>query len=111
MEIRRLTDLEQLMLLSVLQAGNDAYAGAVQRVLEERGERAMSLGSIYVTMTRLEERRMVTSIMSASTPERGGKAKRLYRVTPEGLLALRHSRSVLERMWEGVLLPQGGADV
>ena len=79
-------------------------------VLEERGEREMGLGSIYVTMTRLEERGMVASIMSASTPERGGKAKRLYRVTQEGLLALEHSRSVLERMWEGVLLPQGGAD-
>jgi len=111
MEIQRLTDLEQLLLLSVLQVGDDAYAGAVQKVLEQRGERTMSLGSIYVTMTRLEERGMLASTMSASTPERGGKAKRLYRVTPEGYATLRHSRRILERMWEGVLLPQGGTGV
>ena len=111
MEIQRLTDLEQLLLLSVLQAGDDAHAGAVQEVLEQRGERATSLGSIYVTMTRLEERGMVESTMGAPTPERGGKAKRLYRVTQDGVLALRHTRRIMERMWEGfpIPVPDGGA--
>jgi len=105
MEIQRLTDLEQLLLLSVVQAGDDAHAGAVQDVLGERGERSASLGSIYVTMTRLEERGMVESSMGPPTAERGGKAKRLYRVTRDGLLALHHSRLILDRMWEGVPRP------
>lgn len=109
MEIQRLTDLEQLLLLSIVQAGDDAHAGAVREVLEQRGERAASLGSIYVTMTRLEERGMVESIMGDPTPERGGKAKRLYRLTREGLLALHHSRRILERMWEGIPAPDGSA--
>lgn len=102
MEIQRLTDLEQLLLLSVVQAGDDAHAGSVQDVLKERGERAASLGSIYVTMTRLEERGLVESSMGSPTPERGGKAKRFYRVTEGGLLALHHSRRIMDRMWEGV---------
>lgn len=102
METKRLTDVEQLLLLGVLQAGDDAHAGAVQAVLEERGERRSTLGAIYVTMTRLEERGLVASVMGPSTPERGGKAKRLYRVTADGLSALRHSRRVLDRMWEGI---------
>jgi DNA-binding PadR family transcriptional regulator len=108
-EIQRLSDLEQLLLLSVLQAGEDVHAGAIQEVLEQRGERPASLGSIYVTMTRLEERGMVESTMGASTPERGGKAKRLYRVTQDGLLALHHTRRVMERMWEGLPAPDGRA--
>ncbi len=105
METQRLTDLEQLLLLSVVQAGDDAHAGAVQEVLAERGERSAALGSIYVTLTRLEERGMVTSTMGDPTPERGGKAKRLYRVTQDGLLALHRSRRILDRMWDGVPAP------
>lgn len=99
MENQRLTDLEQLLLLSVLHAGEDAHAGEVQSVLRERGERASSLGSLYVTMTRLEERGLLRSRMGEPTAERGGKAKRLYRVTGDGVSALRSSRRVMERMW------------
>jgi len=99
MEHPRLTDLEQLLLLSVLHAGEDAQAGSVKAVLEQRGSRPSSLGSIYTTMTRLEERGLVESRMGEPTPERGGKARRFYRVTAEGLTALRRSRRVMERMW------------
>jgi PadR family transcriptional regulator PadR len=109
MERQRLTDLEQLLLLAVLQAGDDAHAGAVQAVLDERGERKASLGSLYVTLTRLEERGLVRSIKGEPTAERGGKAKRLYEVTREGLVALHHSRRVLDRMWEGVADATAGA--
>lgn len=105
MEIQRLTDLEQLLLLSVAQAGDDAHAGSIREVLAERGERKTTLGSIYVTMTRLEERGLVESSKGAPSPERGGKAKRLYRVTQAGLLSLHHSRKILDRMWEGVPQP------
>ena len=109
MEVQRLTDLEQLLLLSVLQVGEDPHAGAVKEVLEERGERPSSLGSIYVTMTRLEERGMVESAMGDPTPERGGKAKRLYRVTEDGLEALRRSRRIMERMWDALPELEAGA--
>lgn len=109
MERQRLTDLEQLLLLAVLQAGEDAHAGAVKAVLEERGERKASLGSLYVTLTRLEERGLIASSMGEPMAERGGKAKRLYRVTPDGLGALHDSRRVLDRMWEGVPDAPAGA--
>jgi len=104
-EVQRLTDLEQLLLLSVVQAGDDAHATVIREILAERGERAASLGAIYVTMTRLEERGMVASSMGEPTAQRGGKAKRLYRVTADGLRALHYSRQIFERMWAGLPVP------
>lgn len=103
-----LTDLEQLLLLAVLRVGEGAYAAALREDLAEEADRPVSLGTIYVTMMRLEENGLVTSDMGQPTPERGGKAKRLYRVTESGRAALERTRAMMERMWSGV---EGGEAV
>jgi PadR family transcriptional regulator PadR len=99
---QHLTDLEQLLLLATLRVGEGAYAAALLDDLAGTADRSVSLGTIYVTMVRLEERGLVTSELGEPTSQRGGKAKRLYRVTAEGRDALERTRRVLERMWEGV---------
>ena len=101
-----LTDLEQLLLLAVLRMGDDAYGAALQLDLDERAERRVSLGSIHVTLGRLEERGLVGSAKAEPTGRRGGKARRIYAVTPAGREALERGREILERMWSGV--PVGG---
>lgn len=98
-----LTDLEQLLLLAVLRLQDGAYGASIQSDLEERAERRVSLGSIHVTLGRLEENGLVSSAKGEPTGERGGKARRIYAVTEVGRAALEHSRAVLERMWDGVL--------
>ncbi|MEM7414333.1 MAG: PadR family transcriptional regulator [Gemmatimonadota bacterium] len=108
MEVKRLTDVELLLLLSVLRAGESAHASSIQEVLATQGERTTSLGSLYVTLTRLEERGLIESSKGAPTAERGGKAKRFYAVTPAGLAALHRTRSVFERMWADVPQPERG---
>jgi DNA-binding PadR family transcriptional regulator len=106
-----LTDLEQLLLLATLRVGDGAYAAALLDDLVETADRSVSLGTIYVTMVRLEERGLVASELGEPTAQRGGKAKRLYRVTEEGREALERTRAILERMWRGVgatdTLPEG----
>lgn len=102
-----LSELEQLVLLAVLRIDDDAYGGSVAELLEERAGRTVTLGTLYNTLGRLEEHGLVESEMGSPTPVRGGKAKRLYRVTEEGREALQHTRAVFERMWEG-LAPTGG---
>ncbi len=94
------TDLEQLLLLAVLQIGEDAYGAAIQERLESGAGRRLRIGSIYNTLLRLEERGFVRSTMGESLPVRGGKAKRIYSVTPDGLEALRQARSIFESMWK-----------
>ena len=98
----RLTDLEQLLLLSVLRLGESAYGAAIQSDLEDNAGRSVSLGSIHVTLGRLEERGLSDSRKGEPQGVRGGKARRIYAVTGEGRAALEWSREMLVRMWQGV---------
>lgn len=97
-----LTDLEQLLLLAVLRQKHDAYGASVQADIEGAADRHVSLGSIHMTLARLEERGLVRSEKSAPQATRGGKARRLYAVTDEGRAALEWNRAMMERMWGGV---------
>ena len=97
-----LTDLEQMLLLAVVRLKGDAWGAAIQEELEARAERRVSLGSIHVTLGRLEERGLVVSKKGDPTGERGGKARRLYAVTETGRVALDRGRRIMERLWEGV---------
>lgn len=101
-----LTDLEFLVLLAVLQVGDQAYGLAIQEALEEGADRKISVGSIYNTLMRMEERGEVASALGEPSPTRGGRAKRLYRVTPEGVEALRRTREAMDRMWKGAAVPE-----
>jgi PadR family transcriptional regulator PadR len=98
------TDLEQLLLLAVIQIGEGAYGAAIQECLDKRAGRSLRLGSIYNTLLRLEERGLVRSSKGESLPVRGGKAKRIYQVTPDGIEVLRQARSIYERMWREAAL-------
>lgn len=102
-----LTDLEQLLLLSVLRSGGGAYGAAIQADVEENAARRVSLGSIHVTLSRLEERGLARSRKGAPQGVRGGKARRLYEVTPEGRAVLEWSREIFGRMWDGVPSEEG----
>lgn len=94
-----LGDLEELMLLAVMRLGDDAHGGTIRGALKRLARRTASISTIYVTLTRLEEKGYARSWKGEPTAERGGKAKRHYEVTPEGLEVLRQVREVRERMW------------
>ena len=97
-----LGDLEELVLLAVLRLGDDAYGAALRRALKRRAGRSVSVSSIYVTLMRLQEKGLVDSWLAEPTAVRGGKAKRYFRLTAEGVEALRAERAAMKRMWEGL---------
>ena len=103
-----LTDLEQLLMLAVLRRRDDAYGASLQADIERVADRQVSLGSIYMTLARLEERGLAASEKSVPQATRGGKARRLYAVTEEGRAALEWNRAIMDRMWEGVPAEGGG---
>jgi len=95
----RLREFEELVLLSVLISTPDAYGPALQRVLAEEAGRDVSLGAIYTALERLTQKGLVTSELGDPTPVRGGRRKRHYELTPEGLDHVKEVRRIRERMW------------
>jgi len=101
-----LGEFEQIVLLAVLRLGENAYGVPVRREIEKRTQRSLTVGALYRTLDRLEDKGYVASWFSDPVPERGGRAKRYFRVEALGVRALRQSRQELAAMWEGVELPK-----
>lgn len=94
-------ELEQLVLLAVLRLEGDAYSTAIRAELEERTGRGVARGAVYITLDRLVKKGYLSSRLGDPTPERGGRAKRYFGLTPEGIAALRASREALLKLWSG----------
>lgn len=103
-----LGEMEMMVLLAVLRLGEDAYGVPISEELLRLAGREVSFGSIYAALERLERKRLVSSSLGDPTPERGGRAKRYFRVTPAGVRALRMTRTALTNLWKGIPLLEGG---
>ena len=97
-------DFEQLVRLALLRLGNDAYGMEVRAEIEKHTGKDVSYGAVYTTLDRLERKGFVSYRVGESTAERGGRAKKYFRVLQAGLDALRESRDALGVMWQGVRL-------
>jgi PadR family transcriptional regulator PadR len=85
---QHLGEFEELVLLAVERLGKTAYGVSIRQTLEEHANRSASIGAIYVTLQRLEEKGLVRSRRGEATAERGGRAKRYYEVEAAGEKAL-----------------------
>lgn len=97
-----LGDFEQLAILAVLRLGEGAYGMTVRREIEANTGRRVSLGAVYATLDRLEEKGFVSSNSGEKTSARRGRAKRFFKVQPPGVRALREALAALDRMRMGI---------
>ena len=97
-----LGEFEQIVLLAILRLGDEAYGVPIKLDIEQRTGRSLTVGALYRTLDRLEEKGYDSSAFSDPTPERGGRSKRYFRIKPLGLRTLRASREALTAMWEGL---------
>ena len=97
-----LGSLELLVLLAVLRGGRNAYGIPIAREIEASSGREVALGSIYATLSRLEDKGLVASELGDPTPERGGRAKAFFRLTAKGLQEVRDAQAMLTRLWSGI---------
>jgi DNA-binding PadR family transcriptional regulator len=98
-----LGQFEQLVLTAILMLREDAYGVTIHSKVEELAQpKKVSLGAIYVTLDRLEDKGLVASWLSDPTTARGGRAKRCYRLQALGERALHESAVTARRVWEGV---------
>jgi PadR family transcriptional regulator PadR len=105
---RLLTDFELMVLLAILRIGEDAYGVPIAREIEETTKRIVVRAVVYTALERMQERGLVTSSMGAPTPERGGRAKRFYRLTAKGLKSVKDTQQALTAMWTGIPALKGG---
>jgi PadR family transcriptional regulator PadR len=97
-----LGEFELVVLLAVLQLGDDAYGVPVRDEIVHRTGRDVARGAVYVTLDRLTRKGYLRSRLADPTPERGGRPKRYFELTARGNKALRESLAALERMREGL---------
>jgi DNA-binding PadR family transcriptional regulator len=101
-EKESLGEFEQMVLLAALRLGGEAYAVTIREEIEQRTGRSISRGAIYITLNRLEKKGFMASRLADPTAERGGRAKRYYKVKPVGVVALKNSLAALRKMLEGL---------
>jgi DNA-binding PadR family transcriptional regulator len=96
------SDFEQQVLLAVWRLGDGAYGASVRDELEARTGHGVAQGAVYTTLMRLEKKALVRSQLSDPTPVRGGKAKRIFRITPAGIKGVQETRRAMDRLWDGL---------
>ena len=99
---RLLTDFELMLLLAILRIGDEAYGVQIAREIEATSGRRVLLGAAYAALDRLERNGLAVSTVGSPTPERGGRAKRFFRVTPRGIRAVKQTREAFVALWRDV---------
>lgn len=97
-----LGEFEQLVLLALIRVGEGAYGMTVRREIEERASRDVSIGAVYATLDRLEEKGLVRSYAGDGPAARGGRPKKCFRITGAGASALERSQQAVRQMLEGL---------
>ena len=107
-KLNYLGEFELLVMLTVIRLGEGAYGVPITREIEQRTGRDVAFGTVYATLERLQKKGLVRSDLGDPTPERGGRAKRYFRVTSPGLRTVRETKQSLIGLWRGLRQLEGG---
>jgi|SRR5579871_1443803 len=98
-----LGQFEQLVLTAILTLYDEAYGVTIHAKVQELSPKPVSLGAVYVTLDRLEDKGLISSWLTEPTSERGGRAKRCYRLEALGERALEESAATAKRVWDSLV--------
>jgi len=99
-----LGSFEELVLLAVAHNGESSYGMTVRREIEKRSGRAVTLGAVYATLERLTAKGYLELRTGDGGEARRGRAKRYYRLLPDGARALKRANRLHDQMWDGINL-------
>ena len=97
-----LGEFEYLLLSAAARLGDEAYGAAIRQEIETATGSRCSIGALYTTLDRLEAKGFVTTRMGDPTPQRGGRAKRYFRVTSKGMREATTTKKALISLWRGI---------
>ena len=99
-----LGEFEHIVLLTILRLGDGAYGAMIRAEIEHVTGRSPAIGAVHATLERLERKGLVASWIGQPTAERGGKAKRHFKIEADGVSALKSARRTLEKLHTGISL-------
>jgi len=99
--IPSLAEFELYVMLALARLEDEGYGAAVKREIQGRTGRSVSIGAVYATLGRLEDKGLLVHAISAPVPVQGGRSRKVYRLTDVGREALRQATFRLERMMDG----------
>jgi DNA-binding PadR family transcriptional regulator len=102
-----LGEFEQVVMLAILRLGDEAYGGSIRAEIESCTGREPSAGALYTTLDRLEAKGRLTSRMGSPTAQRGGRAKRFFKLTDSAKSALIASQQAYRELLKGLHLLGG----
>jgi PadR family transcriptional regulator PadR len=100
--VKLLSSQDEVLLLAVIKLGKDAYGVTIRRAVSEATGQNWSIGAIYDPLYRMEKRGFIESFLSVPTSERGGRSKRIFKITNLGVKALMESKLVKDGMWKAI---------
>ena len=103
MKSNQLGEFQEVVLLSILILGNNAYGVSIQEEINERLNRSISRGALHAALVRLEEKGFIRAKFGEASPVRGGRRKKFYQVTNSGREAVEQTRNLRESMWASIL--------
>ena len=102
MKKSQLGEFEEIVLLTIAVLNEEAYGIAIKKEIEERTERRVSIGALQTAFKRMEDKGFITSRLGEPTQKRGGKRKRYYAITAQGLNTLDDIRDIRARLWQAI---------
>src|SRR5580704_11906729 len=100
-----LGEFEQIVLLAILRLDDKAYGVTIRAEITACTDREPAPGALYTTLDRLEEKGLLTSRFGDPTPQRGGRAKRYFKVSASGIEAVTRAQRSYQRLLKGLQLP------
>lgn len=98
--MKLLSSQDELILLVIIKLKRNAYGMTIRRTVSQTTGKTWTLGALYDCLYRLERNGLVKSHLSDPTPERGGRSKRIYTITEEGLRALVEHKKMRDHLWK-----------
>jgi PadR family transcriptional regulator PadR len=96
-----LTRTEEEILLTICDLKDDAYLVAIRSRLNMNAEKELTVGAIHIPLSKLEKAGIVQSFFGEATPKRGGRRKRIYKLTNTGIELLKKQKEIRDRIWSG----------
>lgn len=100
--MKLLSSHDEILMLAILSLGDDAYGVTIRRAVSQATGKNWSIGAVYDPLYRLEQRGLVESFLSDPTSERGGRSKRIFRMTQKGKEKLREQKKARDKLWSSL---------